>query len=263
MFFVLPSWALLALLLLIVLAAMAVGFVAGRRLRAAGKGSHESLGVAQAAVLGLVGLLLAFGMSMAVGRYETRRQLVVDEANAIGTAYLRSQLLHEPYRSRSIALFAGYTEEAIALADQVPNSEGFGAASARIDSLGRSLWRTAGQAVADDPRGTAPRLYIESLNQMLDSHGARQASLANKVPDTVIALQVIGSAVALGVLTMYLAMLGRGVATSLLAALVVVLILFVSLDLDRPRRGLITVPDAPLVSVRTAIEQPPAYGSPP
>jgi len=214
-------------------------------------------------VLGLVGLLLAFGMSMAVGRYETRRQLVVEEANAIGTAYLRSQLLREPYRSTSIALFADYTEGAIALADQVPGSDAFDAASARIDSLGRSLWRTAGQAVTDDPRGTQPRLYIDSLNEMLDSHEARQASLANKVPDTVIALQIIASAVALGVLTMYLAMLGRGVATSLLAALVVVLILFVSLDLDRPRRGLITVPDAPLVSVRTSIEQPPAYGPPP
>jgi hypothetical protein len=187
----------------------------------------------------------------------------VDEANAIGTAYLRSQPLNEPYRSRSIALFADYAEAAIVLADQVPNSAAFDATSARIDGLGRSLWQTAGQAVTDDPRGTAPKLYIDSLNEMLDSHEARQASLANRVPDTVIALQVVGSAVALGVLTMYLAMLGRGVATSLLAALVVVLILFASLDLDRPRRGLITVPDAPLVSVRTAIDQPPAYGSPP
>jgi hypothetical protein len=263
MFFWLPSWALLALLLLTVLAAITIGVLTGRRLRAAGKGGHESLGVTQGALLGLVALLLAFGMSMAVNRYENRRQLVVDEANAIGTAYLRSQLLSEPHRTTSIALFSDYADAAIALAEEVPDTTAFEATSARIDGLERSMWLAAGQAVAQDPTGTAPRLYIEALNEMFDSHSARQASLANRVPDTVMVLQVVGSAVALGVLAMYLTMLGRGVATSLLAGMVVVLILFVSLDLDRPRRGLIKVPDAPLVDVRTQIAQGPAAGPAP
>jgi len=260
MFFSLPSWALLALLFFIVLGAMAIGVLAGRRLRAAGKGSHESLGVAQGALLGLVGLLLAFGMSMAVGRYEYRRQLVVSEANAIGTAYLRAQLQHEPYRSTSIALFGDYADTSVALADEVPETASFDETSARMDGLEGELWRAAGRAVAHDPMGTAPRLYLEALNEMFDSHTARVASLANRVPDTVLVLLVLGSATALGVLAMYLAMLGRGVATSLLAAVVVVLILFVSFDLDRPRRGLITIPDTPLVDVRTLIERSPASG---
>ena len=258
-FFSLPSWALLALLLLVALGAIGIGVFAGRRAREAGKGGHEPLGVVQGTLLGLVGLLLAFGMSMAVGRYENRRQLVVDEANAIGTAYLRAQLIDEPYRSTSIALFADYGDAAIALADEVPDSPSFNAASARMDGIEHSLWQTAGEAVAHDPRGTGPKLYVEALNPMFDSHSSRVASLANRVPDTVIVLLVVGSAIALGVLAMYLAMLGRGLTTPLLAAAVVVLILFVTFDLDRPRRGLITVPDAPLVSVRDTIDQPPAF----
>ena len=75
-------------------------------------------------------------------------------------------------------------------------------------------------------------------------------------------LQVVGSAIALGVLSLYLTLLGRGVVTSLVAAFVVILILFISFDLDRPNRGLITVPDGPLVNVRESMDQPPAAAGP-
>ena len=79
---------------------------------------------------------------------------------------------------------------------------------------------------------------------MIDTHTNRVTSLRNRVPSTVLLLQVVGSAVAVGVLSLYLALLGRGLITSLAAAAVVILILFISFDLDRPHRGLITVPAA-------------------
>jgi hypothetical protein len=69
-------------------------------------------------------------------------------------------------------------------------------------------------------------------------------------------MQVAGSAVAVGVLALYLALLGRGLVTSLVAATVVILILFISLDLDRPHRGLTTVPDQPLVGMRAEMGEP-------
>ena len=78
----------------------------------------------QAALLGLVGLLLAFGLSLAVSRYEDRRANVVHEANAIGTTYLRAQTLAEPVRSRSMDLLVGYTRSAIRVSDEVPGSAG-------------------------------------------------------------------------------------------------------------------------------------------
>ena len=111
-----------------------------------------------------------------------------------------------------------------------------------------------------DPTGTGPRLYVESLNDMIDTHTDRVASLRNRVPTPVMLLQIGGSAIAVAVLAAYLAILGRSIVTSLLAAAVVIVILFVSSDLDRPHRGLITVPYTGLVEARAAMDPPPAAG---
>ena len=97
---------------------------------------------------------------------------------------------------------------------------------------------------------------------MIDTHNSRVTSLRNRVPSPVVVLQVLGSAVAVGVLSLYLTLLGRGITTSLVAAAVMIVILFVSFDLDRPRRGFITVPSAPLVDVRASRDLPPAATGP-
>lgn len=89
---------------------------------------------------------------------------------------------------------------------------------------------------------------------MFDTHTSRIASLGNRVPTPVMMLLVLGSTIAIGALAYYLTLLGRGLATSLITAAVVLVILFVSFDLDRPRRGFIEVPDTPLVQVRESFE---------
>jgi hypothetical protein len=80
----------------VIFAATGVGMFLGRRVRHLSGSLREPFGVLQAALLGVVGLLLAFGLSLAVSRYEDRRSNVVSEANAIGTTYLRAQTLSEP-----------------------------------------------------------------------------------------------------------------------------------------------------------------------
>ena len=99
MFFELGTAPLGLVLVLIIGGSSAVGVAIGRRLRAHQHEGHESVGVVQGTLLGLVGLLLAFGLTMAVNRYEGRRALVVEEANAIETTYLRAELLAEPSRT--------------------------------------------------------------------------------------------------------------------------------------------------------------------
>jgi hypothetical protein len=251
------STAALAILLIAVLAgSVTIGVLVGRAMRDRPGTRHETAGVVQGALLGLVGLLLAFGLSMAVGRYESRRALVVQEANDIGTTYLRAQLLSEPERSRSIELLAEYTEATIEVADAVPDTRLYRDAIAKVEGLQGELWDVAGDAVGSDPVGTAPRLYIETLNDSFDTHTSRVASLGNRVPTPVMMLLVVGSAVAVGALAFYLTLLGKGLATSLITAAVVLIILFVSFDLDRPRRGFIQVPDATLVQLRDSFDQP-------
>ncbi len=262
MFFRVSTVTLALVLFVIVGVTVTIGALTGRQIRERPGVRHEPVGVVQGTLLGLVGLLLAFGLTMAVGRYDARRALVVHEADTIGTTYLRAQLLAEPTRSASLDVLNKYADVAIELADRVPDSVAFDAATAQMDDLQRQLWRLAGDAVNADPVGTAPRLYIETLNDMIDAHSDRVASLRNRVPSTVLALQVFGSAVALGALALYLALLGRGLLTSLVATVVVFLILFISFDLDRPHRGLITVPDSPLVDARASMEKPPAASGP-
>ena len=253
-FFGMSTAALVVVLVLLVGGAAAAGTIAGRWLRGRPDTVHQPVGVVQGALLGLVGLVLAFGLTMAVGRYDNRRAIVVQEANDIGTTYLRAQLLAEPSRSASLELLKPYADVAVDLADQVPDSHRFDEDVSRMGDIQQALWGQAGDAVRADPTGTAPRLYVESLNAMIDSHTDRVTSVRNRVPSTVVILQVLGGAIAIGVLSLYLALLGRGLATSLVAAGVVILILFISLDLDRPHRGLITVPDSALVGARRSMD---------
>jgi hypothetical protein len=95
-FYSLDSWELAAILLAIVGGATLAGFVGGRYLREHSASLREPYGVLQAALLGVVGLLLAFGLTLAVDRYQNRRAALVEESNAIGTTYLRAQLIAEP-----------------------------------------------------------------------------------------------------------------------------------------------------------------------
>lgn len=262
MFFRLSTLALAIVLAVIIGLSVLAGTLIGRRLRERPGVRHEPVGVVQGALLGLVGLLLAFGLTMAVGRYDTRRALVVHEADTIGTTFLRAQLLAEPTRSSSLDVLQEYADAAIDMAEQVPDSAAFDAASARMEDLQRQLWALAGDAVGADATGTAPRLYVETLNEMIDAHADRVASVRNRVPSTVLALQVFGCALALGALALYLALLGRGLFTSLVATVLVFLILFFSFDLDRPHRGFIKVPAAPLVEARASMDLPPAASGP-
>lgn len=249
---------------LIIGAFIAAGVVLGRRMRTTSAGDHhrESIGVVQGALLGLVGLLLAFGLTMAVTRYEVRRDVLVEEANAIGTTYLRAQLLTEPERSASLDLLRVYTDAAIEMNDAIPDSAEFDVAVKKMDDLHADLWSLAGDAMSKAPQDSAPRLYVETLNDTIDRHADRVASLRNRVPSAVWILQILGSAIALGVLSLYLSLLGRGLLTPLLAGVFVVLILFNSFDLDRPRRGFISVPSAALTDVRATMDLPPAANAP-
>src|SRR3954451_20474461 len=168
MFFRLTSFELALLLFGAILGATALGILTGRAMRRHSQHLSEPLAVLQAALLGLVGLILAFGLSMAVGRYDARRTAVVDDANAIGTTYLRAQTLREPLRTRSLADLARYTDTSIRLSLAVPGSAASRAAVADGAPLQRSLWRLAGQSLAGSPGDSAPRLYVESLNEMID-----------------------------------------------------------------------------------------------
>jgi hypothetical protein len=262
MFFSLPSWAVAVMVFAVVGAATAAGFAIGYYLREHEAKVREPFGVLQGALLGIVGLILAFGLTLAVGRYEDRRAATVTEANAIGTTYLRAQLLAEPVRSRSLELLRRYTDLALRVYREVPNSPGMRRTTAAEGVLQRRLWRLAGQTIGGAPLASAPRLYVDSLNATIDAQAARLSSLNNRVPGAVLALEVLGAAAALGLLALHISVLGRGLVAMLAASVLVTLLLLIIFDLDRPTRGIIKVPSTPLANVRASMALPPAANGP-
>ena len=133
---------------------------------------------------------------------------------------------------------------------------------AHEERIERQLWSLAGQALEGRRRASAPRLYVETLNEMIDGETARVAALSNRVPTAVLVLEVLGAALALGLLAAYLAIVGRGVLAVSLASVLVAFLLLVTADLDRPTRGMIQVPDAVLKEQLTAMTESPAAGTP-
>jgi hypothetical protein len=261
-FFRLSTWELWLIIAAVVMGFLAAGYLAGRYLRTHAETLREPVGIVQGAFFALVGLILAFGLTLAIGRYDDRRAAVVDDANTIGTTYLRAQTLAEPVRSRSLELLSQYTDASLALSHAVPTTARFARVVARQNVLQRRLWTLAGNALTGAPRDSAPRLYVETLNEMIDQQTVRVAALNNRIPNAVLALEVFGAAFAFGLLALYTAMHGRGVTTVILAGTLLTVLLLVIFDLDRPTRGLIRVPDTPLVALRASMTPPPAAHGP-
>lgn len=245
-----------------VLGATALGVFIGYRVSHLSESLREPFGVLQAAMLGVVGLILAFGLSLAVSRYENRRAAIVHETNTIGTTHLRAQTLPEPIRSRSLDLLVAYTEGAIELSNVVPGSDDQSAVIADQEGIHRQLWALGGQALEEAPNASAPRLYIETLNEMIDAQTTRVAALNNQVPSAILYLEILGASFALALLATYLTLIGRGLAGILAAAVLVGFLLLVTADLDRPTRGLIQVPDTVLEDELESMRKPPAAAAP-
>jgi hypothetical protein len=250
--------ALIILVFGVTLGATAVGWFIGRRLRQHSDHYRDSFSALQGALLGFMALLLAFSLSLGVGRYESRRAAGVAEVNALGTTYLRAQTLEEPVRSQSLELLKQFADTSIRITKTIPGSGAQRAVTAQTAEIERELWSLAGQALDEAPVASAPRLYVESLNETFDARTTRLGGLGNRVPTPVLLLQFAAAAIALAVLAMHLAVLGRGVLPGALAAVLASLCLLVTFDLDRPTRGFIRIPSSSLENLRASMDEPPA-----
>lgn len=152
LFFRLSTWLLFVLLAVVIFGATAIGWLIGKRVRHKSDDLREPFSLMQGALLGFMGLVLAFGLSLAVGRYEARRAAVVDEANSIGTTYLRAQTIAEPQRSQSLALLRRFADTSISISDSIPGSAKQNRELTVSEQLQRKLWAMAGEAL------TMPRL---------------------------------------------------------------------------------------------------------
>ena len=249
----------LVLLALLIVADEAGYRLAARDRRPPSDGVRAQFGTIQGALLALFALLLGFTFSMALARYDLRKQAVVREANAIGTAYLRVGLLPAADRARATELFHQYLKVRLdATTRSTTDTKEQLALEAKAGRLQTSLWEVATAAAEADTRSVPAGLFVQAVNDMIDSMGEQDAARYNTVPETVV-LVLFGFAIlAIGVVGFGNGLVGSRAlgATGVLVALIVVVIMLI-VDLDRPGRGLIRVSQDSLRKLQQSVGPPP------
>ena len=158
--------------------ALEVGFRLGKRRQARSDEPEKThVSVLHGATLGLLALLLGFTFAMAVSRYETRKALMVDQANAIGTAALRARLLPAPHAERAYALLRGYTDSRLQYNAAGMDDAAIVAAEARASGLENQLWDIARTVITDDPKSQPASLFTQALNEVFDLREKRRFAL--------------------------------------------------------------------------------------
>jgi hypothetical protein len=193
-------------------------------------------------------------MGMASDRFDTRRSLVLTEANSIGTTYLRAGFLREPAASNARTLLREYVPLRVNTRDQAA----FAANLVRSSEIQRELWTITEEEAAATPESEPVALFIISLNETIDLQGARVTAIVTaRVPETLLILLFVAEALTIGVVG-YSAGLTRrrGVVTAVLLVLVLGAVLAVVVDLDRPRDGYLQVSQQPLIDLAAQVGTP-------
>jgi|TARA_R110000772_G_scaffold148001_3_gene258550 hypothetical protein len=246
------SVAIVVVLFVSIIVLNEVGFRIGRFVQAHTDSEAKSLtGSIQASILGLLALLLGFTFSMSMQRFDNRSMALIDEANAIGTAVLRVQLLPEEFRDEAGDLFQEY----IGLRVDVGQLDLTRAGEReiyndRIGTLQNTLWTLAIAATEVDPRPVTMGAFISALNAVIDSQGKRNALLQMQVPEVVLLLLFTVFISSGGIMGYSAGLSGTRIfAPIVLVSILITLIVFIIIDLDRPKRGLIQVNQAALVEL--------------
>lgn len=240
----------------LLLAASEIGF---RRGRAVGSSltepSKSQLSSFQGAMMGLLALLLGFNFALAESRFETRRHLVVQESNAIGTTYLRSQMLAEPYQTEVAKLLREYVDARLEFYQAGTDQDRLKAAIDKTDGVQKQLWSQAVAAAQKDPRPVPTGLFITPLNDVIDLHAEREVARQNHVPEIVLWLLVITAIGSMG-LAGYGSGVGnrRNLAHAVTVAAIVCIVILVTMDLDRPRQGLIRISQQSMITLRASLK---------
>ena len=195
----------------------------------------------------LVSLLLGFTLALAAPRYAERRALLVEESVSIGTTYLRTSTLPEPYRSHSRSLLRDYVDARVELDDvglDVPHSA---AATNRSKDVQEQLWLDA-SAVTQIDRSAVTAGYITSLNEMIDLHEKGIAALENRIPPPVWVLIISISLIA--VFARGLTLSSHFWLTVHLIPLTIAIVVAMILDLDSPSRGLVRLDQRPMLRLK-------------
>jgi hypothetical protein len=241
---ILPSSIALGLLAAMIIA-LELGYRYARRESARRpESSVGQVGAIQGALLGLLGLLLGFSFAGAASRFIERQDLIVQEANTIGTAYLRADMVDEPHATQIRQTLRDYVEHrkelsAMLAAGQTPDVD------TKNADIHARLWRAARDGVRAKPEVGV--VVLGPINEVIDLHSTRVYTGLKHLPLIIVWLLIICSFIAMAMIGYGNGIAGRRtpmISTAL--AILIAAVLWTTIDLDHPRRGLIRLSDMPL-----------------
>ena len=250
------TWVIFVATVIVVVLAIETGFRLGCQVRQRSEDEKESsVSAIAGAILALAGFMLAFTFGISSDRLHDRKTLVRDEANAIGTAWLRSDFLPEPDRAEAKGLLRKYVDDRLgaAQAQDLNQMEELLVESRRIQ---HQLWEMAVENARKDMNSDVAALYIESLNDLINIHALRVAiALHAQIPGVIwlvlYALVILGM-IATGYQTAITGSARRSRAVSLLVLSFSLVIALIAV-LDRPESDFIRVPQKPLIDLRASM----------
>lgn len=244
----LPVWLIFILTVIILFLSAEAGLRLGRLVQKRWPDQSETnVSIMVGGALALLGFILAFVTSIAIENFNQRRQLVVSEANAIGTTYLRAGFLADPYEAESRELLREYVSLRIKALDPTATK----LAIARSEQIQDKLWLLA-EAMAKESPDPTTALYLSSLNEIIDLHTERiSAELGYRVPPTImLGLYVVAvmTMILIGVYDSYREKHNR--IALLMVTLIVSVVIFVIIDMDRSNVGLLQIPQKALIDLQ-------------
>ncbi len=204
------------------------------------------------ASLALLGLLLAFTFGMSLAKHDNRRDMVVADANSIGDFATCANLLNEPIRGRLLNVIQKYTELRVSIANSKHPEHELELALPRFRKMQSEMVELVTQAIKEGtPIGA---LLLSSLNRLMSSHVSRLAAVKDRLPPEIILLLSVSALVTTLLVGREQGIAGRAeVAATLGFILLVTLTISVTLDLNQPQRGTITVSQEPIIEMLSAM----------
>jgi hypothetical protein len=206
-------------------------------------------------LLALLGLMLAFTYAFSLSRADMRKQAVVEEANAIGTAFLRADLAAEPGRSVLRALLLDYARTRVVTADMVSTHEKLTEVIVRSEKAQAAIWPATKRLVQEGAPDPIQASIVLAINDVLDAHTRRVAVVFDRLPGVVLGLLVLIAAASLAVaghnagLNGYMSRWRMSAFAFVLAALMLVIV-----DFDQGKRGMIQISDQPIEAIVREME---------
>lgn len=247
----LPLWGLFAGIVVLVLLAIEGGRWLGHRRAVRSEREKDApIGAMVGSTLGLLAFMLAFTFGMASARYDVRKSLVLDEANAVGTTYLRAAML--PDRNGEIrSLLREYVDARLAAVQTGKVVENI----QRSEEIQQQLWREATAVAQQHPGSIVVGLFVQSLNDVIDLHAKRvTAGLRNRIPGTIWLGLFVLAVLSLGAMGYHAGLTSPSRSLAVLAvAFAFSAVIGLIVDLDRPQEGLLTVSQQALIDVQEAM----------